>query len=205
MMRGARGWLAGIAALVVLASGGVLGYRWIHNRSPYGPDAIHASATIEVTDAADLQSEVTRLGGTWLAPWYGDPGDHLFVGRVNYRVPAGSHGAGQYDIVVIDTADEQVAPLIWGAAASQSAVRSGWQAALGDAATRYAWLAPAGATPDGTDRRTMIFAASDTPGPITFQGAFHRDVGTLTANDLMVALVFVSADGRIYWAQRLSG
>jgi hypothetical protein len=51
----------------------------------------------------------------------------------------------------------------------------------------------------------VVYVPADTAGPITFQGAFHGDAGNISADDLLVALVFVGPDGQVYWADRLSG
>lgn len=192
-------WLVAIPVIVLAALGGVFGYRWIHNRPPYGPSAIHAVATIQLTDGSHVLADVTRLGATGIQPWYGTDGDQLFVGQVNYRIPSNAQGAGRYAIVVIDKAGNQVSPLIWGAGANSGQVIQGWESTLSDAAKRWDWLAPMGARPNPT----VVFAPTDTVGPITFQGAFHQDAGTITQSDLMVALVFMGTEGQIYWAERL--
>jgi hypothetical protein len=201
MTRGTRTLLIAVPLVLVIVAGAAFGYRAWHDHAPYQPAALGAHATIEVVAPAQLEGEMAKLGGQGLTPWYGQPGDQLFVGQVSYRVPAAAKGAGQYDILVIDKANQQVAPVISGVAATPGATRSGWQSTLDKAASTYDWLAAAAGARPGA----MIFMPADTAGPVTFQGGFASTVGDVTAADLLVALVFVGPDGQIYWAQRLAG
>ena len=201
MKRGVLVWSIATPVIVLVALGGFFGYRWMANSAPFGASSLHAKATIEVTDANSVDDAVAKLGAAGLDPYTGDTGDQLFIGQVSYQVPAGANAKDHYAIVVIDKAHSQVAPLIYGTAASRTGIASGWQTTLTDAAKSYDWLQAAGAK--GAKPAAVIVPAN-TAGPVTFEGAFPK-AAPLSSDELLVALVLLGPDGHVFWAARLAG
>lgn len=73
-------------------------HRWWHNRPPYGPQALAATASLEfVTE----QAAQAALGDGVHAPPNG-PGDQLILGRVSWRLPPTPQPGGAFWIVVLD-------------------------------------------------------------------------------------------------------
>jgi hypothetical protein len=50
-MRHRGALIIGLVTLLVVA-GGVMSWRWWHNRAPYGPDTLGATATLRLVDQA---------------------------------------------------------------------------------------------------------------------------------------------------------
>ncbi len=91
-------------------------------------------------------------------------------------------------------------------------VGQGWDGRYNEVAAKYPWLHMLASkqTPDGfgfTDSGMAVSFAPNTPGPITFTAVL--DPSSLPVTDpsqqLTVALVFIGANDRIYWATRLAG
>lgn len=75
------GSIVGVVVLLV-AVGGVAGWRWWHNRPPYGPEALAATATLSLVDqvtadAAISPAQVEQAGA----------GDQIVLGRVTWVRP----------------------------------------------------------------------------------------------------------------------
>lgn len=201
MKRGVLVWSIATPVIVLVALGGFFGYRWMASSAPFGASSLHAKATIQVTDANNVDAAVSQFGAAGLDPYTGDAGDQLFVGQISYQVPSGASAKDHYAIVVIDKAHTQVAPLIYGTAADRTGIASGWQTTLTDAAKSYDWLQAVGGK---GAKPTAVIVPANTPGPVTFEGAFPR-AAPLSSDEMLVALLLLGPDGQVYWAVRLAG
>ncbi len=192
--------LRSVSAFVVLllvATATVVGWAQWRDRTPYPASALNATATIRLTDEKAFDHDVRALGGSTSVA-YEKAAGQTFVGRVDYRVPADAEG--DFYAVVIDKRQHRVAQHIFGGEASS------WSSTLAALPERFPWLsAMATRQVDGgyRDAGMAVSARASSPGPLTFVGSFPG--AGLSAEDLMVALIFIGSDGQTYWAERLAG
>ncbi|GAA1736657.1 hypothetical protein [Luedemannella helvata] len=197
------------AVLVALALVGVALWWWLV-RPPYGPDAMAPRAVVEVVTAETERAALNRLGGPAAEAVFLDaePGRQLLVGQVSWTVPKGASHDGRLAILVIHKPTNAVAPTLFGVGPKPEEVTSGWDGELDEVAQEYDWLS---AVATGQAESTLhapgdaLLTHPDTPGPITFVAQLRPDVTQLSADDFLVALVFVGPRGQLYWAERLLG
>ncbi|MEO3822012.1 hypothetical protein [Plantactinospora sp. B24E8] len=213
-MRRRRRIQAGLTVLVlVLGTSGFAGWRWWHNRAPYGPEVLALTATLELVDNEGAAAAL----GAEPAP-HADVGDQLVLGRVSWRPPAELRRGATFWIVVLDKRT-QLKPTVFGLASPrQDAVSMGSHGYLQKAADRYPWLRGiAGQEVDGvwTTSGTSIHVTTPDATPVTFVGIFpdaRRQpaepliaTAPVAVSDLLVAFVYMGPDGQLYWAHRLLG
>ncbi|MEV6602440.1 hypothetical protein AB0M36_37165 [Actinoplanes sp. NPDC051346] len=198
--------------MLVVSAGGVAGWRWWHNRPPYGPQALSATATLRMVDQATADAALDPV--TVVSA---EKGDQIILGQVSWRRPPQHPDGGSFRIVVLDKRT-QLLP-------GHLAVKSPWpdevfvgsDGAQDRAQDRYSWLQGAGTRE--IDGRTwgggnVIFATSIYASPVTFALVLQparpgTPPGLLVASapiqvdDLLVALINVGPDGQVYWAHRL--
>jgi hypothetical protein len=206
-----RSWilLAGVAAALVLVSGTVF-YRWWHNRPPFGPDDIRATATLQLFETAQAQKVYyLGVGGVELLA---DPGAQMVRGGVTWKPPRVAAG-GWFTLLLIDKRIQRKPPQISGAAPSGSRVSN-------RVAERYPWLRGAGDIIEGPDTARsggMSLTFSPDAADVSFLALFppldkraplyQSDYATapVRLDNLLLALVFIGPDRQVYWAQRLYG
>jgi hypothetical protein len=131
----------------------------------------------------------------------GGPGPvKQFVGRVDYRLPAGADAEGSYHVAVIDERQNRMAGWL------ADAEGGGWNGFMSALARRYDWLsamAPVEVDEGYLSPGMTVSVPAGRPGPIVFAGNFD-DGGGLTLDDLLVVLVFTGPDNQTYWAERVS-
>jgi hypothetical protein len=189
-----------VVAVLLVGSAAVGGFGWWHSRAPYPPAAVAATATIRFTDYDRFTADAAALGVTGLNPLVGGERSQVFIGRIDYRMPAAARGAGSYYVVVIDKRTNTVAPEL------ADAHGGGWDGFLGEVAKKYPWLSAMAPIPAGggwTFAGSTVSVATDTPAPITFAGIFPARTG-MQPSDLLVALIFIGPDQQIYWATPLT-
>jgi hypothetical protein len=196
--RGAIRPLLAVVAALTLFTGAAVGLARWRDHPPYPASALHATATIRLTDTSRFAEDARAVGASGLNPMIA-PESQVFVGRLDYRPPAAAGNAGSYRVVVIDKRQNRVAPQIYGVDGG------GWDGRLADLPRRYPWLSAMASRQVGggyTDPGLSVSAPANA-GPITFAGAFP-DAGGLTVSDLMVVLIFHGPDQQTYWAERVS-
>ena len=190
----------GAAGLVVALLAASIGIGWWHEHSPYGPEAVHPTATIVLTDEAHLQADAAALGVD-MQGVYGGLGQ-MFIGRLDFAVPAAAHGVGRYYLLAIDRRTNE--------ALRQFGTRNGfgWDGFLFELPDRVPWLA--GVSPWSHNRRaadgtltsygdaSAVVVATDA-GRTDFMGSVDPSPGFDPAL-LSLLLVFVGPDDQIYWA-----
>jgi hypothetical protein len=134
------------------------------------------------------------------------------VGQLTFRTPANAPSDGQYALFVIERAQNQVVPHIYGSGPVGSNVSQGWDGRFNDVAAKYPWLHMLASvrTPDGsgfTDPGMAVMFPPNTTGPISFAALLPQNSLPVTdpAQQLTVALVFIGANGHVYWATKLAG
>ena len=211
-----RGAEIGLVALtLVVAGSAVAGWRWWHNRAPYGPEALAATASVQLVDSKAAQA---ALGNGVNAP-LAEEGDQLVLGRVSWRPPAKAWDAASFWIVVLDKRTN-LKPTVFGVTSPrQDDVGAGSGGTLQRAADRYPWLHGAGGrhvNGSWSDAGSAIYVSAADATPLTFVAVFpyvekplppEQAVVTapIATPDLLVALVSVGPDEQVYWAQRLVG
>ena len=119
--------------------------------------------------------------------------DRTIVGRLDYDAPSAQQG-GRYNIVLIDTRTNRMAPLMFGLNGA------GWESVLESVSRQYPWLsAMAPREPDGTDDRLAITASPGQAGPVGFVAQFPG-AGAIAGNHLVVVIIFIGSRGQVYWA-----
>jgi len=206
----------GIVVLVlVLAVAVNVGWRWWHNRPPYGPEVLAASATLQFASYQEASAALRPVN----APWP-DAGDQLMLGRVSWRPPPHPQKRGVFWIVVLDKRSHLKANVLAVRSWREDAVGLGSDGGLKRAVDRYPWLqGAAGHEVNGSwwvDGNCVMVSASDA-APVVFAVLFpaaarvvrRREQAMPTAPvalaDLLIALVNIGPDGQVYWAQRLRG
>lgn len=97
-----RRWQLAIAvALIVVVSLALdAGWRWWHNRAPFGPDVLATTASLELTTYEDAQH---LLGEDVNAP-YPNPGHQLILARVTWRTPPQEHAPAEFQVATAPVA-----------------------------------------------------------------------------------------------------
>lgn len=181
--------------------------------APFDAAAAHARlgglSVLTATDprAGNVSRQLATLGAhvTALAlPLARD--SQYVVGRLTLadrKAPTGS----QLYLVVIDNRTSTPVHQMW--SADQPAVSSGWDYGLERAAQRISWLHGMAevATPDGsTTEGASLGWRPGTTTSIVFYAILDPDALPVTEvhRDLTIALVFLSPDRKVWWAQRLN-
>jgi hypothetical protein len=206
------GLIIGVVLLVV-GAGGVAGWRWWHQRPPFGPEALSASATLQIVDQATADAALAPVNAQVAT----DDGDQILLGRVTWTPPARPYRDSSFRIVLLDKRRHLLPGFIAATAPNPEDVGTGLDGSLDVAQQRYPWLEGAGAREiDGTywSAGSVVFVSSADASPVTFQTVLHRSregtpatqavaTAPLAAEDMLVALICVGPDGQVYWAQRL--
>jgi hypothetical protein len=199
-------------AMLLVAAGTIGGWRWWHNRAPYGPTALGATATLRSVDQATADAAMSPVN----AEHAGD-GDQLFLGRVAWVRPPGIKGDGSFRVVILDKRSRRMPGFISVTSPRPDDVGAGSDGALDVAEDRYSWLRGIGAHEVNGSFWTAgaaITVSSVDASPVTFVIVLHparpgappeHAVASAPAavSDLLVALINVGPDGQVYWAQRL--
>lgn len=203
--------MAAAAVAVVVVVAGAAGWWW-HQRSPYGPEVLKASATLRLVDQATADA---AFGGQQLE--LSDEGDQVFLGQVSWTPPPQPKSGAMLIIVVLDKRTRLLPGFISVTSAQPDQVAVGHDGVLQSVEQRYPWLYGVGAREvDGGfyTSGSVVTVASVDATPVTFSSVLHPTrpetppefaVASAPAavNDLMVALVSVGPARQVYWAERL--
>jgi hypothetical protein len=199
-----------LGVVAAVAASAVFAQRWWHNRPPYAPSVLHASA--ELHPVTNDQAEAFL--GTVGAPRIG-AGGQLIAGEVRWRKPPTSDG--YFSLYIIDERTHLKPPRI-GTDPSRASV--GTDPSDTKVAVRYPWLQGAGAIyRDGSWSEAGVELMTAQASGVTsvsfvavFPSADRRDpnrdlyaTAPVDVSHLLVGLVFIGGDDQIYWAQRLHG
>jgi hypothetical protein len=186
-------------ALVVVTSASASGYAIWASRPPFAVAAVNPTARIILTDLDHFGADAETLGVTDLNAMPNSEESQLFIGRVDFAVPANARVSGSYEVVVIDTLDNRQTRL-------SGPEESSWNGFMGvDVPIRYPWLSALAdiPTPGGyTHPGESVGGQPGQSGPIAFVGHVRRVRGQPLSAP-MVALIFVGPDQQIYWATRV--
>jgi hypothetical protein len=205
------GLILGVAILLA-GTAGVAGWRWWHNRPPYGPDPLNAQATLQLVDQATADAALKPVN----AMVAGD-GDQILLGRVTWTRPPNPQKGGHFCIVLLDKRSHLMPGHIAVTSARPDRVNAGSDGSLDIAQKRYPWLRGIGPREINGSFWTSgsaVFVWSVDASPVTFQTVLRparpgtppqQMVPTAPAavEDLLIALNSVGPDGQVYWAQRL--
>ena len=199
-------------AILLAGVGGVGGWHWWNNRSPYGPEVLGARATLQLVDQATANAAL-KPDTAYVAT---RTGDQIFLGRVTWTRPPHPQKDGALWIVLLDKRTHRLPGVISVTSGTSGNVGTGSDPALNIAQKRYPWLQGAG------DRRVnggwasvgSVVGSSIYAAPVTFETVLHtaspdtppeQMVATAPAavKDLLVALICSGPNGQVYWAQRL--
>ena len=211
--------IATVAVLAVLVVSALVLRNFIvarHNRAPYAAAAVDASVRMEMVAPGQAQAVVDQLAGPGrlTAPFVeaaeGEATPQLVVGQLTFRTPPNAPQGGQYALFVIDRAMGEPVPAIYATGPIGTHVAQGWDGRYNDVAAKYPWLRMLASkrVPEGfTDHGMAVDFAPNTPGPVTFVAVLDPVSLPVTnpAQQLTVALVFLGANGHIYWATKLAG
>jgi hypothetical protein len=194
-------------------------YRWWHNQAPFGPEALAATATLELADSPDGMDELSQLRVPNVPVVYANPGDQLVVGKVSWRRPPRSLAGGWFQILLIDKSSHLKPAMMSAGGPQPDRVTIGSDGVLNKVEHSYPWLRGAGWT--WTDNQTFMSAGNSVSvfteaSPVGFVALFpaadkapgQRPVyatAPVSRSDLLLALVYIGSDRQVYWAQRLLG
>jgi hypothetical protein len=210
--------LAILAMLVVsgLALRSVIASR--SHRAPYAAAAIQAGVRMEMVAPGRAQAAVDHLAGPgrltapFVEPVEGQPTPQQVVGQLTFRTPHNAPKGGQYALFVIDRAGNKPVTAVYATGPVGTNVAQGWDGRYDEVATKVPWLHMLASTPaaDGsgfTNPAMAVSFAPDTAGPVTFIATLDEESLPITdpSQQLTVALVFIGANGHIYWATKLAG
>ncbi|MFI6128248.1 hypothetical protein [Micromonospora sp. NPDC051141] len=211
-MRWRRAASAAVALVVVVAAVG--GWRWWHQRPPYGPEALHLRSSLEFVSYEQAQA---ALGSAYQAP-VASGGDQLVLGRVSWQTPSASLDGGYFALFLIDKRTD-LKPSVFAVAAPQESVGLGSAGVENRIADHYPWLRGAGPLRVGgsgwySGGSRLAIGDADA-SPVTFvalfphlethQREFPMATAPVTLPDLLLALVYLGPDDQVFWAQRLQG
>ena len=210
-MRRRAGLILG-AVILLVAAGGIVGWRRWHHQAPYGPSALGATATLRLVDQTTADAAMSPVN----AEHAGD-GDQIFLGRVSWARPPAVHADGSFRVVILDKRTHRMPGFISVTSARPTDVGAGSDGPLSVAEKRYSWLQGIGPREMNGSFWTAgdaITVASVDASPVTFVAVLHpARLGTApehavanapaAVGDLLVALIDVGSDGQVYWAQRL--
>ncbi|MEU4164853.1 hypothetical protein [Actinoplanes sp. NPDC026670] len=194
-----------VGVVVLLAGVAVIaGWRWWAGRAPYGPEALRASARLQLVDQATADA---ALAPENTQATTGDS-DQILLGSVTWTVPPAPEDT-TLRIVLADKRRQLLPGFLAVKSSDQPNVFTGMDGSLDRARQRYDWL-PGEASWSGGSIITSSVQAS----PVTFQTVLHAErpetaggpqvaTAPVTTEDMLVALICVGGDGRVHWAQRL--
>ncbi|MBV1851841.1 hypothetical protein [Catellatospora tritici] len=204
--------VATLVVTTVLASG--LAFKVWRDTPPYGPEVLHATAALRPIEWDEATAEI-----------YNAPhprGGQLIHGQVTWESPPVDAG-GQFEVLVIDKRSHlkpyDIVQKVPGRTHS-GMTQAPWYI-LDEVERKYSWLRGAADLRDGdkvmTGTPSSLSVLPQANG-VTFVAQFipkasypseraHKFWATapVEPSDLLVALVYISADDQIYWAQRLYG
>jgi hypothetical protein len=154
---------------------------------------------IKLTDQAHAKDDLTALGTTDLNPLTALPGEQLILGRVDFAEPAVSSRGGYYYFILIDKRTNT------GVFELYDGRGSGWGSNLDLVAERYPWLSALAPQPVGQGWRTTGASAlqvATKQTSETFVALIPEEAG-ISADDLLLTMVFMGSDGQIYWATQV--
>src|SRR5690349_12992836 len=186
--------------LLLVAAGGVVGRRWWHNRAPYGPAALGATATLRLVDQATADAAMRPVNAEHAAE-----GDQILLGRVSWVRPPTAEAGGSFRIVVLDKRTHRMPGFISVTSARPGDVGAGSDGALDVAEKRYPWLRGIGSREiDGSfwTAGDAITVSSVEASPVTFVIVLHPErpgtpseraaaAAPAAVGDLLVALINV--------------
>ncbi|WP_405089359.1 hypothetical protein OG767_16465 [Micromonospora sp. NBC_01392] len=192
----------------------VAGWRWWHQRPPYGPEALHLRSSLEFVSYEQAQA---ALGSAYQAP-VASGGDQLVLGRVSWQTPPASLNGGYFALFLVDKRTD-LKPSVFAVAAPQESVSLGSAGVENRIVDHYPWLRGAGDIRVGEHEWQSVgsrLAIGDSgASPVTFVALFphlegHRRefpiaTAPVTLPDLLLALVYLGPDDQVFWAQRLQG
>jgi len=197
--------------LLLVTVGSVQGWRWWHNRPPFGPEVLAAQATLQLVDQATADAALAPGNAI-----FGEDDDRIFLGRVTWTRPPRTKVNSTLRIVILDKRSHLTPGFIALKSERQDEVGSGWDGSLDAATERYSWLHGFDTRqPDGSYGGASTFITSSLDAsPVTFQTVLRPArpgtppslaVATAPAeiSDLMIVLISVGPDGQVYWAHRL--
>ncbi|WP_328475020.1 hypothetical protein OHA21_17065 [Actinoplanes sp. NBC_00393] len=145
--------------------------------------------------------------------------DQLVLGRVSWQAPPEPLDGGYFAIFLIDKRSDVKPGYFSATSPRQDAVSPGSAGVENKIVERYPWLQGAGdiKVENGwlsAGSRLAVF--DEKASPLTFvapfpflekppRGAVHVATAPVAMTDLMLAMVYMGADGQVYWAQRLQG
>jgi hypothetical protein len=204
------GLIIGLVILLI-AAGGIVGWRWWHNRPPYGPQVLGATATLRLVDQATADAAFGPI-----TMEHASDNDQIFLGQVAWTPPPNPQPGGSLRIVVLDKRTRLMPGYINVTAARPHAAVPGSDASLDLAEKRHPWLQGIGAhkVNGGFSNPGCAVTATIDASPVTIAIVLHpprpgtrpeQAVATAPAavSDLTVALLNVGPDYQAYWAQRL--
>jgi hypothetical protein len=200
------------AAILVAGTAGVAGWRWWHNRPPYGPEVLSARATLQLVDQATADAALEPVSAI-----VAGAGDQIFLGRVAWTRPPHPQPGGSLRIVLLDKRSHLAPSFIAVTSARPGSVNAGWDGSLEIAGRRYPWLRGVGVREVNGSLWSSAGAVcvwSVDASPVTFQTVLHParpgtppellvPAAPKAVEDLLIALISVGPDGQVYWAQRL--
>ncbi|MBG0569304.1 hypothetical protein [Actinoplanes aureus] len=188
------------------------GWRWWHNRPPYGPDVLNAQATLQLVDPATADAALKPVNAATAGE-----GDQILLGRVSWSSPPNPQKGDSFRIVLLDKRSHLMPGFIAVTSARPNDVSTGLDGTLDIAQKRYPWLQGVGTRETNGSYWTSgsaIFVESVNASPVTFQTVFHQArpetppehrvaTAPVSVEDMLVALISVGPDGQVYWAHRL--
>ncbi|KKK05314.1 hypothetical protein LQ51_14790 [Micromonospora sp. HK10] len=200
------------AAFLVVAVGG---WRWWHDRPPYGPEALALTSSLRLVANEEAQA---ALGDRAHAP-YASGGDQLVLGRVSWRTPPKPLDGGYFAVFLIDKRTDRKPEIFGVRAAHEKAVGIGSAGVENRIAERYSWLRGAGDVRVGQNEwrsnGNRLHVSDERVAPLTFVALFPHMAepepelpvasAPVALADLLLALAYLGPDGQVYWAQRLQG
>jgi hypothetical protein len=202
-----------VAVLIVtaLVLNSVLGPR--RDRPPYGAAALDARVQLQLVAPGQAQAAVDRLAGAGrLTAPIPQAGQQQIVGQLTFHTPRNAPQVGQYALFIIDRAQGKPVSAVYATGPAGTDVSQGWDGRYDKVAAKYPWLHMLASirTPDGlsfTNSGMAVNFAPDTAGPVTFTALLDPVSLPITdpAQQLTVALVFISSNDLVYWATKLAG
>ncbi|WP_326551789.1 hypothetical protein [Micromonospora sp. NBC_01813] len=200
---------AAVAVVVVVA--GAAGWWW-HQRSPYGPEVLKATATLRLVDQARADA---AFGGRLLEAT--GEGAQIFLGQVAWTPPPQAEPGAMLIIAVVDTRTRTLPGFIATTSNRPDQVGTGSDGVLNAVEERYPWLQGVGAREVHGGSYTsgsVVIVTSVDAAPVTYSFVlyparpetspeFAVASAPAAVDDLMVALISIGPDRQIYWAERL--
>jgi hypothetical protein len=209
-MRRRAGLIIGLVILLI-AAGGIVGWRWWHNRPPYGPQVLGATATLRLVDQTTADAAFDPI-----TMEHASDNDQIFLGQVAWTPPPHPQPGGSLRIVVLDKRTHLMPGYINVTSARPRGAVAGSDGSLDLAEKRHPWLQGIGSRKvnGGFSNPGCAVTASVDASPVTIAIVLHpprpgtrpeQAVATAptAVSDLTVALLNVGPDYQAYWAPRL--